>query len=93
MIDLKNLRRDLDIQSEMKRSSAPGIKLADSDDTKPETRELDTALSAPAMSPAEARGGTLDARDGEGSVGYRIAIMVAMFLLALVTMLIWYYKR
>jgi hypothetical protein len=30
---------------------------------------------------------------GEGSVGYRIAAMVAMFLLALAGMLFWYFGR
>ena len=67
--------------------------MSDSDDTNPETRKPDTGLSEPAMSPSEARAGTIDARDGEGSVGYRIAAMIGMFLLALVAIVIWYYGR
>lgn len=42
---------------------------------------------------AEVHSTSNDAADGEGSVRYRIAAMVAMFLLAVVTMVIWYFGR
>jgi hypothetical protein len=42
---------------------------------------------------AEARANSHEAQKGEGSVGYRIAAMVAMFLLALGAIVIWYFGR
>jgi len=58
---------------------------------KPEVSAGKADLSRPAISRAEAQSTSNNARDGEGSVGYRIAAMVAMFLLALVAIVIWYY--
>lgn len=42
---------------------------------------------------AEARATSSDRQAGEGSIGYRIAAMVAMFLLALAGFLFWYFGR
>ena len=42
-----------------------------------------TAASSPSNEPQR----------GEGSVGYRIAAMIAMFLLALTAIVVWYYGR
>jgi hypothetical protein len=50
-------------------------------------------LSEPVTSRAEAHSTLDNVRDGEGSVGYRIAAMIAMFLLALVAIVIWYYAH
>jgi cobalamin biosynthesis Mg chelatase CobN len=36
---------------------------------------------------------SIDAASGEGSVGYRIAAMLAMFLLAIAALVIWYFGR
>jgi hypothetical protein len=55
--------------------------------------DKDAGLPKDATILAEAPSTTNDAEDGEGSVGYRIAAMVAMFLLALVAIVIWYYGR
>jgi hypothetical protein len=67
---------------------ASGHDVSDADFVKSEVPASNTDLSGPATSRAEA---SHNARDGEGSVGYRIAAMVAMFLLALVAIVIWYY--
>jgi hypothetical protein len=67
---------------------ASGHHVSDADFVKSEVPAGNTDLSSPATSRAEA---SHNARDGEGSVGYRIAAMVAMFLLALVAIVIWYY--
>jgi pimeloyl-ACP methyl ester carboxylesterase/tRNA A-37 threonylcarbamoyl transferase component Bud32 len=86
MIDLKNLRRDLDVRSEILRSTAPDPVVTTDTTVAPETsgsRDAVTVSGAPAW--AEQR--------GEGSVGYRIAAMVAMFLLALLAIIIWFYGR
>jgi hypothetical protein len=53
----------------------------DKDDDLPK----DTSILAEARSPAGPA--------GEGSIGYRIAAMVAMFLLALAGILFWYFGR
>ncbi len=58
------------------------------DFVKSEVPAGNTDLSGPATSRAEPSN---NARVGEGSVGYRIAAMVAMFLLALVAIVIWYH--
>jgi hypothetical protein len=42
---------------------------------------------------AEARSPPSYSQAGEGSIGYRIAAMVAMFLLALAGILFWYFGR
>ena len=43
--------------------------------------------------PAEARSTSSEGPAGEGSIGYRIAAMVAMFLLALAGFLFWFLSR
>jgi len=72
---LKNLRRDLDSHSEMKRCT-PG-----------------KDLSEPATSIADPRTTSSDAPAGEGSIGYRVAALLAMLLLALAALVIWFYLR
>jgi eukaryotic-like serine/threonine-protein kinase len=94
MIDLKNLRRDLDIQSEINRSSSPSPKVSDAD-INPEiaTSNADVGLSEQPTSLADARPTSTDTHIGEGSIRYRIAALVAMLLLAVATLGIWYYFR
>ncbi|MDX6558391.1 MAG: hypothetical protein QOF72_1440 [Blastocatellia bacterium] len=66
-----------------------------SDTAKPEveTGDRDAGLPANTTGVADARSTSDSEQRGEGSVGYRIAAMVAMFLLALVTIVIWYFGR
>jgi eukaryotic-like serine/threonine-protein kinase len=92
MIDLKTLRRDLDIQSEISRSSAPGPGVSDAD-IKPEVAagRADLSLSEQATSLAELRPTRSDGEVSEGSIRYRIGALIAMLVLAIVTMSVWYY--
>jgi hypothetical protein len=78
---------------EQEKSAAPSYNISDSDTVKPEipASDADTGLPEPLPSGVEPRSASGDAHDGEGSVGYRIAAMFAMFLLALVAIVIWYY--
>jgi hypothetical protein len=55
------------------------------------TGDRDAGL--PADGVADAHSTSDSEQNGEGSVGYRIAAMIAMFLLALLTMVIWYFSR
>jgi|GEM_PF-210548 len=91
MIDLKSLRRDLDIQSEMQRSVATGV--TDTDIAPPSigASGTDVVLSEQATSLAEPRQTRSDGQTPEGSIRYRIAMLVAMLILALATIAIWYY--
>ena len=93
MIDLKSLRRDLDIQSEMRRSAAPGASVAGttSADQQVATREPDIALSEQATSLAEPRPTRSDGHTTDGSIRYRIGVLVAMLVLAVGALGIWYY--
>jgi hypothetical protein len=59
--------------------------------SKVRTGERDAGLLADGV--ADARSTSDSEQNGEGSVGYRIAAMIAMFLLALLTMVIWYFSR
>jgi serine/threonine protein kinase/pimeloyl-ACP methyl ester carboxylesterase len=95
MIDIKSLRRDLDIQSELRRSSSADQELKDLSGAKDETRKGDQDLSFPKGERFSADAGLAsnESQRGEGSVGYRIAAMVAMFLLALAGILFWYFGR
>jgi serine/threonine protein kinase/pimeloyl-ACP methyl ester carboxylesterase len=95
MIDLKSLRRDLDIQSEMRRPSAPDREVKDLSGAKDETRkdDQDFVLPKDERFPADADSTPNESQRGEGSVGLRIAAMVAMFLLALAGILFWYFGR
>jgi serine/threonine protein kinase/pimeloyl-ACP methyl ester carboxylesterase/tetratricopeptide (TPR) repeat protein len=92
MIDLKSLRRDLDIQSELSRSSAPGPRVSEADIT-PEfvTSNTEVGLSEHPTSLAETRPTSSDTQSGEGSVRYRIAALIAMLLLAVASLGVWYY--
>jgi len=87
---MKSLRRDLDIQSEMRPSSAPGV--TDANVTKHDVG-VNADLSEQETSLAEPRPTSDEGRLGEGSIRYRVAAMVAMLLLALVTLCIWYFGR
>jgi serine/threonine protein kinase/pimeloyl-ACP methyl ester carboxylesterase/tetratricopeptide (TPR) repeat protein len=95
MIDLKSLRRDLDIQSERRRSSAASLHASDTDMTKPEIAISNAAvgLSERPASLAEARPTSADTQAGDGSIRYRITALVAMLLLAVITLAIWFYYR
>jgi hypothetical protein len=54
----------------------------------------ETEAGLPAVAPSVvAERPSVNARTSEGSVGYRIAAMVAMFLLALATIVFWHYAR
>jgi hypothetical protein len=55
--------------------------------------EKESALPDPVPDLVAERSSMDDTRPSEGSVGYRIAAMVAMFLLALATLVFWYYAR
>ena len=90
MIDLKNLHRDLDIQSEMRRSTAPGISVADKPLAGPQVtiNDPEVALSEQATSLAEPR----PTSSSSGFLGrvkpYRLgAIIVGLALVGLVVFL------
>jgi hypothetical protein len=53
----------------------------------------DVAFSKDEQSQTAASSPSNEAQRSEGSVGYRIAAMVAMFLLALAGILFWYFGR
>ena len=76
---------------EQEKSAAPSYNISESDTAKLEIRARDADTGLPPSSGAEPRSTSGDAHYGEGSVGYRIAAMLAMFLLALVAIVIWYY--
>jgi hypothetical protein len=56
-------------------------------------RDEDVALTKDEQSQTAASSPSTEAQRSEGSVGYRIAAMVAMFLLALAGILFWYFGR
>jgi eukaryotic-like serine/threonine-protein kinase len=92
MNDLKSLRRDLDIQSEMRRSSALDISDPESVvNQKFAPKDSEGAASEQATSLAEPRPTRSDSQPPEGSVRYRIGALVAMLLLAVGALGIWYY--
>jgi hypothetical protein len=96
MIDLKNPRRDLDIRSEMKRSTPSEV--SGDVESIPSHRENSTGASSRNLSEVATRvadpGATSSNHPaGEGSMGYRIAAMIAMLLLALAALGIWFYFR
>jgi serine/threonine protein kinase/pimeloyl-ACP methyl ester carboxylesterase len=92
MIDLKTLRRELDIQSEMKRSTVSGVDVPDGGVMKAESEVKGgpTDSLAQATDSAEARPATNEPRL-DGSVAYRIAALLAMLALAVGTLGIWYF--
>ena len=57
------------------------------------TGDKDDDLPKEATIQAEARATSSEGQVGEGSIGYRIAAMVAMFLLALAGFLFWFFSR
>jgi hypothetical protein len=69
--------------------------MTDKNTTKPEVGIGGPKADLPrdASMAADARSTSDSEQRGEGSVGYRIAAMIAMFLLALVTIVIWYFSR
>lgn len=92
MIDLKSLRRDLDIQSEMKRSTASGLGGTDTAvDQQSASKISEVALSEQATSLAEQRPTRSDGHVPDGSVRYRVAALIGMLLLALAALAVWYY--
>lgn len=95
MIDLKSLRRDLDIQSEMQRSAAQDLKVKESSESQDEVGRNDRDFSLSKAEPFPTAAGSIpnEGQRGDGSVGYRIAAMIAMFLLALAGILFWYFGR
>jgi serine/threonine protein kinase/pimeloyl-ACP methyl ester carboxylesterase len=94
MIDLKNLRRDLDIQSEMRRSTAPAAGFAETVDNQPvATGGSAVELSAPVTSFAEPRPTGSEDDASEGSIRYRVAALIAMLLLAVGSLVVLYYLR
>jgi len=86
MIDLKNLRRELDIRSEMKRSASSEINSEDGFGARLEQRESESSSSNTANLP-------LIAGNGEGSRGYRILAFVAMLVLAAAALVFLLYLR
>ena len=92
MIDLKNLRRDLDIQSEVRHSSVPGVGVSDANNLKPKPGSASDVSEQP-TSLAEPRLTSSSSGAGEGSIRYRIGALVAMLLLAVITLGIWFYYR
>ena len=92
MNDLKSLRRDLDIQSEMRRSSAPEISDPDSAvNQKFPAKDSEGAASEQATSLAEPRPPRSDRQHPEGSIRYRIGALLAMLILAVGALGTWYY--
>ena len=69
--------------------------ITDTDGAKQEggSGDKDDDLPKDATIPAEARATSSEGPAGEGSIGYRIAAMVAMFLLALAGFLFWFFSR
>jgi serine/threonine-protein kinase len=92
MNDLKSLRRDLDIQSEMRRSSAPDISDPDSAvNQKFPAKDSEGAASEQATNLAEPRPTPSDGQPPEGSIRYRIGALLAMLILAVGALGAWYY--
>ncbi len=89
MIDLKNLRRDLDVQSEIRRSTAPDG--TDSVEKQAAATHSEGALLEQATSLGEPRPTRSDEHTPDGSIRYRIGALVAMLLLAAGTLGVWYY--
>jgi hypothetical protein len=95
-VRLKNPRRDLDIQPEMKRSTPSGVSSdVESIASQSENSVVasDRDLSEDATGLPDPRATSSDAPIGEGSMGYRIAAMIAMLLLALAALGIWLFFR
>lgn len=92
MLDLKSLRRDLDIQSEIDRSNASSARVSD-DIVKPvvAATDADAGLSERVTSLAHARPTSGDDQAGEGSIRFRVMALVAMVLLAIGAMSVWYF--
>lgn len=90
MIDLKNLRRDLDFQSEMRRSPTPGVADFAVNELKPDVGTT-VDLSGPATSLAPRQPTSGDSHQGEGSIRYRVTALAAMLLLAVGSLSVWYY--
>jgi hypothetical protein len=85
--------QDLDIQFEKSRSSVPDHKMKESDRSKIRKNEQNLAFANDERFLTKPDPPSDEAPSGEGSVGYRIAAMVAMFLLALAGFLFWYFTR
>jgi serine/threonine protein kinase/pimeloyl-ACP methyl ester carboxylesterase/Tfp pilus assembly protein PilF len=84
MIDLKNLRRELDIKSEMQTSTSSRVDFHLTNQQKPD--------SAAATSLGEQQSAS-DGAPRDGSIGYRIGAFFVMLLLAAGSLSIWYYRH
>ncbi len=86
MIDLKTLRRDLDIQSEIDRSNLPREK------TSNQSTSLDVGSQQVAgLTETRSTGG--DRNSPDGSVRYRVGALVVMLLIALIALGIYFWRR
>jgi len=92
MIDLKSLRRDLDIQSEMQRSGAPSTGSAESVDNQEVAAKTSAGVSSEQVTSLDQRRPTRsDGHVPEGSIRYRVGALIAMLLLAVGALSLWYY--
>ncbi len=91
MIDLKNLRRDIDIKSELQRTDVSG--LGSSHSAPPRRPESDTSASITSTNADEKGSTSAKAAPLDGSVGYRIAALIGMVLLAIAAFCLWLYFR
>lgn len=78
----------------MRRSNAPDISGTDSvANQKVAAKDPEVALSDQATSRAEPRATASDGESGDGSIGYRVAALIAMLLLAIGALAVLYYLR
>jgi serine/threonine protein kinase/pimeloyl-ACP methyl ester carboxylesterase len=94
MVDLKNLRRDLDIQSEMKRTNVSGVHRVDAvPERKTSGSRAEADRLAAETNPLETTRAPDDDHTREGSLVYRIAALIAMLILAITGFGLWLYFR
>jgi serine/threonine protein kinase/pimeloyl-ACP methyl ester carboxylesterase/Flp pilus assembly protein TadD len=90
MIDLKTLRRDLDIQSEMRRS------ISTENGSKSDVANQESAgfAGSPAVTGMADKRSTVDGADvRDGSIRYRLGALVLMVIVAVGALVVWYYLR
>lgn len=87
--------RDPDIPSEMTRSTASGVDVANTGviNQRLATKDADIGLSEQATSLGAPRPTRSDGHAPDGSIRYRVAALIAMLLLALGSLAVWYYFR
>ena len=93
MIDLKSLRRELDIQSEIDRSSLSRANASGQSMNKDEAVTPVHLGSPPVTGLAEPRATRGDGPRAEGSVRYRVGALVAMVLITMIVLGIYFWKR